>query len=97
MVIIRIYGGPGVLNMATTGFVPSLGLAPTFGHVMPNNATPTYQELQQRELSLRVYVQSLRETIARLGHELHTVRTMNAHMANQPQPKRMSYIPPPPC
>lgn len=95
MVIIRIYGPRRVLNMSATARIPSLGLAPTFG--MQHVATPTYQELQQRELSLRVYVQSLRETIERLGHELHTVRTMNAHMANQPQPKKMSYIPPPPC
>ena len=57
--------------------------------------TPTYQELQQRELSLRVYVQTLRETIEKLGNELHTVRTMNAHMAKQPVPPRMAYVPAP--
>ena len=81
-----------VLNMNPAGAIPSLGLAPTYGQMM----TPTYQELQQRELNLRVYVQTLRETIERLSAEMYTVRCMNAHMAKQPMPPKMSYIPAPP-
>ena len=58
--------------------------------------TPTYQELQQRELNMRVYIETLRETIHKLGQQLHVVRCMNAQMAKQPPPAPMSYIPPPP-
>jgi hypothetical protein len=78
--------------MSTHRIIPPR--VPTFGQVA-ESMTPTYQELQQREMSLRVYVQTLRDTIERLGHEIHIVRTMNAQMANQPLPPKIAYIPPP--
>lgn len=65
---------------------PNLPLAPT----------PSYYELSNKVVRMNEFIYTLRKTIERIGRELNTVRRMNHHLAGQPPPPEIDYMPPQP-